>query len=90
MIVRSAFDLAPEQQALTEGAIKETLGAQTQVRFETAPELISGIELIANGQKVAWSIADHLTSLEKNVDVLMKAADKPAAKVEPKAEAKHP
>jgi F-type H+-transporting ATPase subunit b len=27
--------------------------------------VISGIELTTNGQKVAWSIADYLASLEK-------------------------
>ena len=38
---------------------------ETQVQFETAPDLVSGIELSANGQKVAWSIADYLATLEK-------------------------
>ena len=50
------------------------------VQFETAPDLVSGIELSTNGQKVAWSIADYLASLEKGVDELLKA--------QPKAEAK--
>jgi F-type H+-transporting ATPase subunit b len=34
--------------------------------------LVSGIELTANGQKVAWSIADYLASLEKDVGELLK------------------
>jgi F-type H+-transporting ATPase subunit b len=42
------------------------------VRYETAPDLIGGIELTANGQKVAWSIADYLASMEKDVDELLK------------------
>jgi F-type H+-transporting ATPase subunit b len=88
VIVRTTFDLSPEQSASTEGAIKETLGTETQVRFETAPDLISGIELTTNGQKVAWSIADYLASLEKGVDELLKEKDKPIANIEPKPEAK--
>jgi F-type H+-transporting ATPase subunit b len=32
--------------------------------------LVSGIELTTNGQKVAWSIADYLASLEKGVGEL--------------------
>jgi len=41
------------------------------LRFETAPHLISGIELSTNGRKVAWSIAEYLESLEKGVDDLL-------------------
>ena len=54
------------------------------LRFETAPDLVSGIELTANGQKVAWSIADYLASLEKGVGELLKAKDKPEARPKPK------
>ncbi|MFH0792538.1 MAG: F0F1 ATP synthase subunit B [bacterium] len=90
VIVRTTFDLPPAQCASTEGAIKETLGMETRVQFETAPDLISGIELTANGQKVAWSIADYLTSLEKGVDELLKEKPKPEAKAEPKPEEPKP
>ena len=90
VIVRTAFDLPPAQRATSEGAIKETLGTETQVQFETAPDLISGIELITNGQKVAWSIADYLASLEKGVDELLKEKDKPEAQAEPKPEEPKP
>jgi F-type H+-transporting ATPase subunit b len=86
VIVRTTFDLPPAQHTATEGAIKETLGTETQVRFETAPDLISGIELAANGQKVAWSIADYLASLEKGVDELLKEKDTPQTQAEPKQE----
>jgi F-type H+-transporting ATPase subunit b len=41
--------------------------------------LVSGIELSANGQKVAWSISDYLSSLEKGVGELLKAKDNPKA-----------
>ena len=60
VIVRTAFDLAPAQQASTEGAIGDLMGTGTRVRFETAPDLVSGIELAADGHKVAWSIAEYL------------------------------
>jgi F-type H+-transporting ATPase subunit b len=64
--VRSAFALPLPQRNAIESAVKETFGAETQVQFEAAPELVSGIELSANGQKVAWSIADYLATLEKS------------------------
>jgi len=88
VLVRSAFELPSEQRASIQKTLNEIFSAEIRIRFEASPTLISGIELTANGQKVAWSIADYLTSLEKGVDELLKKKDKPAAKVEPKPEAK--
>jgi|GEM_PF-28147 len=79
-LVRSAFDLPPEQRAAIQNALNETFSAEIHIRFETAPELISGIELTTNGQKVAWSIADYLVSLQKGVEELLKEKDKPEVK----------
>ena len=87
-LVRSAFDLPAEQRATIQNALNETFSAEIRVRFETAPDVVSGIELTTNGQKVAWSIADYLASLEKGVGELLKEKDKPEAKAEPKPEAK--
>lgn len=87
-LVRSAFDLPAEQRAAIQNALNETFSAEIHVRFETAPDLISGIELTANGQKLAWSIADYLASLRKGVDELLKQKDKPIAKAESKSKSK--
>jgi F-type H+-transporting ATPase subunit b len=65
-IVRSAYDLPPAQRTAIESAVKEALGAAAQVQFQIAPELVSGIELSTNGYKIAWSIADYLSTLEKS------------------------
>jgi F-type H+-transporting ATPase subunit b len=70
-LVRSAFDLPAEQRAAIQRALNETFSADVDLRFETAPDLVSGIELTANGHKLAWSIADYLTSLEKSVAELL-------------------
>jgi F-type H+-transporting ATPase subunit b len=82
-LVRSAFDLPADQRAAIQNALNETFSADIHLRFETAPHLVSGIELTTNGQKVAWSIADYLASLEKSVSELLKEKDKPEAKAEP-------
>ena len=89
-LVRSAFDLPAQQRAAIQNALNETFSADIHIRFETAPDLISGIELSTNGQKVAWSIADYLMSMEKSVDELLKENDKPIANPElkPKSEVK--
>ena len=85
-LVRSAFELPAEQRAAIQNALNETFLAEIHIRFETAPDLISGIELTTNGQKVAWSIADYLVSLEKGVDELLKEKDKPEAKAKTSAD----
>ena len=79
-ILRSAFELRSEQRALIQHALNETFSAEIQVRFETAPEVISGIELTANGQKLAWSIADYIAALEKSVGELLKEQPNPKDK----------
>ena len=66
-LIRSTFDLPAAQRAAIQNALNETFSAEIHIRFETAPDLVSGIELTTNGQKVAWSIADYLASLEKGV-----------------------
>lgn len=81
-LVRSAFDLPMPQRAAIQNALNELFSAEIRIRFETAPDLISGIELTTNGQKVAWSISDYLVSLEKAVDELLNASGK--AEAEPK------
>jgi F-type H+-transporting ATPase subunit b len=87
-LVRSAFELPSEQRASIQQAINETFSAEIQVRFETAPDVISGIELTAKGRKVAWSIVDYLASLQKSVGELLKEPSKPQAKPEVKTEPK--
>jgi len=66
MIVRSAFDLSPAQRADIEHAIQEITGSSA-IHFQTTPALISGIELTIDGYKVAWSIGDYISSLEKHI-----------------------
>ena len=85
-VVRSAFDLPIEQRKAIQKALNETFSAEINIRFETKPDLISGIELSTNGQMVAWSIADYLVSMESGVGDLLKGKDKPIAKADPEPE----
>jgi F-type H+-transporting ATPase subunit b len=85
-LIRSTFDLPDGQRAAIQNALNETYSAEIRIRFETSPDLVSGIELSANGQKVGWTIADYLASLEKGVGELLKEKDKPAPKPEVKVE----
>ena len=87
-LVRSAFDLPAEQRTAIGNALNETFSADIQVRFETEPDLISGIELSTNGQKVAWSIADYLVALQNGADELLKEKSRPEARPEPRPKPK--
>jgi F-type H+-transporting ATPase subunit b len=58
VLVRSAFELPSEQRAAIQRALNETFSAETQIRFETAPDVISGIELTTNGQR--WRGASRI------------------------------
>ena len=57
-----------------------------EMLLETVPDVISGIELTANGRKVAWSIADYLASLEKSVGELLREQSNRQTRPEAKAE----
>jgi F-type H+-transporting ATPase subunit b len=82
-VVRSAFDLSAPKKAAVEAALKPLVGESTKVDFETMPELISGMELVSNGQKIAWSISDYLGDVAAGLDELVQSKSK-AAPVPPK------
>ena len=89
-LVRCTFDLPAAQRAVIQQTLNETFSAEINIRFETAPEQVSGIELISNGHKLAWSIADYLSSLEKGVDELLKEQEKIEAQAQAQTQKKKP
>ena len=72
VLVRSAFDLPAEQRAALQDTINVLCSAEIHVRFETAPEVIGGIELTTAGSKLAWSIGEYLAAMEKSLDDLLR------------------
>lgn len=86
-VIRSAFKLPEAQRAAIQNTLNETFAAEVRVTFETAPDLITGIELSTNGQKIAWSIAHYLTSLEEGVAELVNAQVMAEGTAEPEVEA---
>ena len=75
VLVKSAFELPEPLRARIEEAVREFTAAG--ISYEVVPELASGIELIVHGQKIAWSISDHLGLLEQEVNALFKAQPGP-------------
>ncbi len=86
--VHSTFDLPPAQKSAIESAVKETFAPEAEVQFETAPELVCGIDLSTNGHKIAWSIADYLSTLEKSAGELLNQDARTEIKPDPKAAVK--
>ena len=82
-LVRSAFELPPDQRAMIQNALNETFSAEVHARFETAPDLVSGIELTMSGQKMGWSIDGYLASLEDGIHELLKDKEVAQAKAQP-------
>lgn len=81
VIVRSAFELPPEQQAAVEQGVKKLLGPELPVQFRASPEEVGGIELSAGGYTIAWTITEYLDALEKRITAL--AEELPARRSEP-------
>lgn len=82
-VIRSTFELPMNQREAIQNALNETFLADIPINYETSPDLISGIELIANGQRLAWSIDDYLSMLEKDVTALLKDKKTPDTETKP-------
>lgn len=59
-MITSAFALSESQKKALKAEIKTNT-----LKFKVLPECVGGVELSANGQKLAWSIGDYLETLEK-------------------------
>lgn len=96
-LVRSAFELPAPQRAALQKALNVAFSADVRLRFEIAPDVISGIELTANGRGVSWNIAAYLSTMESRVGEVLRAQAKapadpeaPAAATVPAGEAAAP
>jgi F-type H+-transporting ATPase subunit b len=67
LVVRTAFASPPDMRHTLRAAVQDRIGGEVDVRFETIPDLICGIELQADDYKIAWSLDDYLASLEEDL-----------------------
>lgn len=65
--LRSAFPLPEVQQTRLREALTNALETEITIRFEAAPEIIGGIELVGGGHKLGWSIEEYLHALERHL-----------------------
>ena len=72
VLIKSAFRLPPDVQVNIQDSVEKLLGTKIQIQYKLQPELISGIELTANGYKLTWSVSAYLDSLKKDFSVARK------------------
>ncbi len=75
IVVQSAFGIADKTQGRIEQALKGQISNGFTIRYDTEPEIVSGIELRVNGHKIAWSLNEYLETLVENLsETLQKEA----------------
>jgi len=70
-VVTSSFKLSSRDAIAIQTALNETFSADVHLRFETSSNAIGGIELSAGGERLSWTIADYLKTLEEKVATLL-------------------
>jgi len=73
VVVASSFELSDRDKAKIQTAVNETFSADIPLRFETSSQGIAGIALTSGGQRLSWTIADYLKTLEEKVADLLKS-----------------
>ncbi|HEX7126900.1 MAG TPA: F0F1 ATP synthase subunit B [Thermodesulfobacteriota bacterium] len=74
--VRSAFPLPASARRTITAAVHETLGGGLEIAYETTDQVTCGIEAIAGGRTLTWSIDGYLDDLEQRLAGLL--AEPPA------------
>ena len=67
VVIQSAFAIPTQTQASIEQALKKQISNGFTIRYDTQPEIVSGIELRVNGHKIAWSLNEYLETLVENL-----------------------
>lgn len=65
--IRSAFELDERARERIGAALRQALGEGRDARFERHEQLICGMELTNEGQKLGWNVAEYLRVLEQRV-----------------------
>ncbi|MFZ6847338.1 F0F1 ATP synthase subunit B [Undibacterium sp. RuRC25W] len=80
--VRSVFDLGQAERQAIRQALNVLTGTELTIQFDVSPNVGCGIELSINGQKLAWSVAGYLHSLDSHVNHVLDSVASDSAKPE--------
>jgi F-type H+-transporting ATPase subunit b len=70
-VVTSSFELTSRDANAIQTALNETFSADIHLRFEASSQAIGGIELSVGGERLSWTIADYLKTLEEKTAALL-------------------
>ncbi|WP_372591046.1 F0F1 ATP synthase subunit B [Guyparkeria sp.] len=65
--IRSAFPLSETLREAVRDAVEGVVATRVPLEFETADDVIAGIELVAPGEKLAWSLEEYLHEFEQRL-----------------------
>lgn len=65
--VRSTFEIPEELRQKIQEAVRDQTRKDVKMNFETAPELIAGVEMSAHSLKISWSIDSYLDVLQADL-----------------------
>ena len=75
--VRSTFETPEDTKRRILETIRNQTGLEVEIKFEIAPELISGIEISAPDMRIGWNIASYLDTLKADLsEVLLQRASR--------------
>jgi F-type H+-transporting ATPase subunit b len=77
-VVASSFELSSGDKMTIQTALNESFSADIHLHFETSSNAIGGIELSIGGQRLSWTIADYLRTLEEKFAALLSAQNIPS------------
>jgi len=74
LTVATTFHVERTRQGALTRSLHEIFGRDVAVRYAKSDDLLCGIELRGAGRRVAWSIADYLEPIEREIGETLAAA----------------
>jgi F-type H+-transporting ATPase subunit b len=71
LIIKSGFEIPEKIRQSIQETLKEQINGDVKLQFKTSPELISGIELDAQGMRITWSLDSYLDGLEEHLSKML-------------------
>ena len=65
--IQSAFSINASRQTQIEEVLKKQITNGFTIRYLEQPDIVSGIELRVNGNKIAWSLNEYLETLVESL-----------------------
>jgi len=71
LTMRGAFEFSEKSQQLISTVLRRKISTTVEIVFEHTPELICGVELLANGRKISWTMTQYLSELRHSVEEIV-------------------